>query len=164
MSKTPFILSLGTFTRPNDTTQYTAADLVANSTTAGSVVPLSVAGLLEGGVPSTFEVTRAKIHSSHTTLTNGTFRVHLYVSTPGTPTNGDNGAHLFDTTVARGYVEVALTSVGKAGQYGTAAATQPILITTAAGTLYATLEAAAAYTPKAQEVFGVTLEGYLHTP
>ena len=31
----------GTFTRPTDTTAYTSGDLVGNSTTAGSVVPLS---------------------------------------------------------------------------------------------------------------------------
>lgn len=34
---TPFY----TFTRPADTTQYAAGDLIANSATAASVVPLS---------------------------------------------------------------------------------------------------------------------------
>lgn len=36
-----FSRQTATFVRPNDATQYTAGDLVANNTTAGSVIPMS---------------------------------------------------------------------------------------------------------------------------
>ena len=162
MSKTPFVYSLGQFTRPEDTSAYTAGDLVANSTTAGSVVPLSMSGLLVGGIGGTMEITRAKVRSNHTTPTNGVFRVHIYEDTPGTPTNGDNGAHRCNTVNDRGYIEVTLTTVGSTGQFGAAAATVPIMVRPVSGTIYVTLEANGAYTPASAETFRVDLEGYIH--
>ena len=161
MSKTPFSHSLGQFTRPDNTTPYTAGDLVANSATAGSVVPLSWA-ILRGGQPATLEITRAKVRTNHTTPTNGVFRVHLHSDSPGTPTNGDNGAYRVNSVNARGYIEVTLTTVGATGQFGAAVSSVPIIVQPAAGTLYVTLEANGAYTPASEETFRVDLEGYIH--
>src|SRR5712691_5766738 len=75
-----------TFTRPADTTAYTSGDLVGNSTTAGSVVPISF----------TFPAKRVKLYGAKITksaaaVTNAKFRLHLYKDSP-TPANGDNGA------------------------------------------------------------------------
>jgi hypothetical protein len=161
MSKTPFAYSLGQFTRPANTTPYTAGDVVANSATASAVVPLSWS-LLRGGQPVAFEITRAKVRTNHTTPTNGVFRVHLYNDAPGQPTNGDNGAHRFNTVYNCGYIEVTLTTVGATGQFGVAAASVPIIVQPAAGTLYVTLEVNGAYTPISEETFRVDLEGYIH--
>jgi hypothetical protein len=162
MNRVPFVYSLGQFTRPSDTTQYTAGDLVANSTTAASVVPLSWSGLMSGGKPITLEIVRAKVRTNHTTLTNGVFRVHIHEDSPGTPSNGDNGAHRVNTINDRGYIEVTLTNVGATGQFGSAVATQPLIVTPVGGTLYVTIEANGAYTPASAETFRVDLEGYLN--
>jgi hypothetical protein len=162
MSKTPFSYSLGQFTRPDNTTPYQAGDLVANSATASAVVPLSWSSLLRGGQPVVLEITRAKVRTNHTTLTNGVFRVHLYNDAPGTPSNGDNLGHRFNTVYACGYIEVTLTTVGSTGQYGVAAASVPIIVQPASGTLYATIEVNGAYTPASSETFRVDLEGYIH--
>src|SRR5712691_11966257 len=82
------------FTRPNDTTAYASGDLVANSVTAGSVVPMEIA-IQGNSMPGSTRITRVRLAKSGTTATNANFRVHLYGASP-TPTNGDNGARLTD--------------------------------------------------------------------
>src|SRR3569833_86506 len=78
------------FTRPADTTAYASGDLVANSTTAGSVTPLTFT--LGNTFPQgQLRLTRARIYKSGTTATNANFRLHLYEASP-VPANGDNGA------------------------------------------------------------------------
>src|SRR6185437_974597 len=79
------------FTRPADTTAYATGDLVANSTTAGSVTPLSFTA--PRYATGSGQVRRARLKKSTNTTTNATFRLHLYATSP-TPTNGDNGAWL----------------------------------------------------------------------
>lgn len=78
------------FTRPADTTTYGPADLVANSTTAASVSPLTwgINHFGKGG----FMIRAARLYKSSATVTAASFKIHLFNATPGTPTNGDNGA------------------------------------------------------------------------
>lgn len=85
----------GTLTRPADTTAYAAADLVASSTTAGSVVvpTVTVARIAAGSglIRSTL------LKSNHTTGLNAiNFTVDLWTAAP-TFTNGDNGAYAVAT-------------------------------------------------------------------
>ena len=80
-----------------------------------------------------------------------------------TPSNGDNGAHRFNTLNDRGWIEVTITNVGSTGQFGTAVLTQPLMIQPVAGTIYCTLEANGAYTPANAETFRVDIEGFMHT-
>lgn len=145
------------FTRPNDTTAYASGDLVANSTTAGSVTPLTlrVGRQTAGGM-----IRRVRIVKSGTTTSNATFRLHLYTASP-TPANGDNGA--WSTSGAAGYmgymdVTAANTLAFTDGTAVHAAAGLGTEINYTASTLYGLLEAKAAYTPGAQEVFTVSLE------
>jgi hypothetical protein len=77
------------FTRPADTNVYAHGDLIANSVTAGSVVPMQFALGNTFGVGS-FRLTRAWLTKSGTTNTNATFRIHLFQALP-TVANGDNG-------------------------------------------------------------------------
>jgi hypothetical protein len=148
------------FTRPNDTTAYASGDLVANSTTAGSVTAMSwTAARVAAG---SFFIRRAKFRKSGTGTTNASFRLHLFVASPATITNGDNGAFsvsgvadylgAFDVTADRAFTD---------GAYGTALpiAGSEINVKLASGqTIYGLIEARAAYTPTAQEVFTVDLE------
>lgn len=92
------------FTRPADTSQYAQNDLVANSTTAGSVVPLVWKVPLNGA-----KLWRVNLSKSSTTVTNASFRLHLYKDSP-TAANGDNGA--WSTTVSGylGFIDIVGTS------------------------------------------------------
>lgn len=146
------------FTRPGDTTAYGVGDLVANSTTTASVVPMSFA--LGNAFPqSTYRLTRARLFKSGTSATSANFRIHLYQGLP-VAANGDNGA--WSTTQALNWLgNIDVTSMlaftdGCSGT-GSAAAGSEMYIKGSA-VLYALLEAKAAYTPASAEIFTVTLE------
>jgi len=158
----PIATPTANFMRPADTTAYTAADLVANNTTAGSVTPLSwsTAGRIStlGG-----SIQRARLKKSNTTVTNAAFRLHLYTASP-TCTNGDNGAWLttqsgylgsidLDMSGANGRVFSDAAEVIAAPTHGT-----EINFVPTATTIYGLLAATAAYTPASAEVFTVELE------
>lgn len=138
------------FTRPANTTQYTAADLVANNATAGSVVPLTW-NVGRGGL---------RIKGAHITKTDETdvtaadFSLHLFGSSP-TVANGDNGALSYDYSDKFGDIDfatmVAATDVAWAINTGL----DLNFYTT--GNIYGLIEADGTYTPASAEVFSVTL-------
>lgn len=144
-----------TFTRPGDTTAYAANDLIANSTTAGSVVPMTFALPRNAG----FKLYRASIATSNATVTNGKYNILFFSSAP-TCANGDNGA-------------LSTTAAGYLGQIAVDATTSPTFTDTSVGwstlttyplllvakTVYGLLQATAAYTPTNAETFTVTLTG-----
>ena len=149
-----------TFTRPGDTTAYASGDLVANSTTAGSVVPMSFQLGNAFGI-GVFRLTRARIIKTNTSPTNANFRLHLYQSSP-TPANGDNGA--WSTSAAADWLgNIDVTSMlaftdGCCGTGSTAAGSEMFIRLKAGSTVYGLLEAKAAYTPGNAESFTVVLE------
>jgi hypothetical protein len=148
------------FTRPADTTAYAIGDLVANSVTAGSVVPLTFTLGNSFGVAS-FRLTRARLSKTGTTATNANFRLHLYQSAP-VPANGDNGA--WSTSQGANWLgNIDITSMlaftdGCCGTGSAAAGSEMFIRTASGGTVFGLLEAKAAYTPASGEVFTVTLE------
>lgn len=141
--------STATFTRPTDTTAYASGDLVANSTTAGSVVPMAFT------IPDG-KITQVRLTKSTATATNSNYLLYLFQSSP-TVTNGDNGA--FVPTVSNFLGTVALDQTGSLFATNAAALlslTAPIVTS---GTVYGLLKATAAYTPANAEVYTVTLFG-----
>ena len=81
------------FTRPANTTAYATGQLVANSVTPASVVPMAFK--LDNSFPmGQFRLTRARLFKSGAVITNATFRLHLYQALPATITNGDGGVWL----------------------------------------------------------------------
>lgn len=148
-----------TFTRPSDTTAYASGDLVANSTTAGSVTPMT----FNIGYGNGFKLTRAYVKFNSATVTNAKFRLHLYNSSP-TATNGDNGAWLTTESGYQGAIDVdasVLTfsdSTKAYGIYVNTALNVPMLMSTNS-VLYGLLTATAAYTPTSAEIFIVALLG-----
>jgi len=150
------------FTRPADTTAYAANDLVANSTTAGSVDAMSLTiGRIAAGSAM---LRRAKLHKSGTSVTNANFRVHLFRADPTTVTNGDNGA--FSVSGVADYLGAFDVNIGQAFTDGAAGFGVPtvggeIAIKLASGqVIYALLQALGAYTPASAEVFTLTVEAY----
>lgn len=155
------IVTLGaTFTRPADTIAYASGDLVANNTTAGSVVPLTFTGSTRYNA-GTGMVRRARLHTSSTSITSASFRVHLYDRIP-TIANGDNAAWSTTVTGYLGSFEVVLDKAFSDGAKGIGVPSigSEINFTAAAGdtSVYALIEARAAYTPTSAEVFTLALE------
>lgn len=157
------------FTRPADTTAYASGDLVANSTTAASVVALS----WTVGSPDSRKgfVRRVRMYSDDSDTTNASFRVHFYSANPvsAAPTNGDNGALAVQVSNASylGSVDVTLDrtiNTSDAWGIGVPGAGAEISYDLGATgyTLYALIEARAAYTPASGEVITVVPEIHLY--
>lgn len=155
------------FTRPNDTTAYASGDLVANNTTAGSVTPMSWTA--PRYATGSGQVRRARLKKSGTTVTNASFRLHLYAADPSAATgisNGDNGAWLTKHASYLGSIDIDMQAAGNGRVFSDAAAAPGAVgvgselgFDLASGsTIYGLLEARAAYTPAAQEVFTCELE------
>jgi len=145
------------FTRPGDTTAYASGDLVANSVTAGSVVPLAFTNIGNGPY-RTVQIRRVRISKSTTGVTNAQFRVHLFNALPAV-TSGDNAAIVISVGAAIyiGQVDITMNQSftdGGSGQATTEINTNP----GSSSTIYGLVEARAAYAPGNAEVFTVGLE------
>lgn len=141
------------FTRPADTTAYASGDLVANSTTAGSVVAMTLSVGSAAGVPA--RVRRVRVLADKADATNFNFRVHLFSVLGITCANGDNGA--FSVNKAANYLGQIDVTAGQLFTDG-AMGTSTCDITVPGGLAYALIEARAAYTPASASVVTLMLE------
>jgi hypothetical protein len=141
-----------TMTRPADTTAYAQGDLVANSTTAGSVTPFSFV------IPwkRSCVIRGVSIKKSGTTATNATFKVHIFKDSP-TVANGDNGAISTSYSNKIGVIAPGIMTAHTDSSSTTGYSGNFYVDTDTDRTLYALLEADAAYTPASAETFIVTL-------
>ena len=147
------------FTRPADTTAYASGDLVANSTTAGSVAPMTLTiGRTASGSGSTGMIRRLRLRKSGTSITNASFRVHFYRVSP-TVTNGDNGAWLSNNAANYvGHIDVTFDKAFSDGAAGNGVPAVGTEINFTSQNYYALVEARGAYTPANAEVFTVAAE------
>lgn len=152
-----------TFTRPADTTQYAVGDLIANSTTAGSCQPMRFGPVVEQ-LGHSVRIDAARIFKSGTSVTSAQFRLHLWRASPGTPTNGDNGAIALAGTDYVGAIDVTMDTAWTDGAFGRGLplTNTPMTATPRDGgmQMFGYLEARGTYTPASGEVFTVTLEGF----
>lgn len=157
------------FTRPANTTAYASGDLVANDTTAASVVAMS----WTVGSPDSRKgfIRKVRMWSDDSDTTNASFRVHFYTANPcaTAPTNGDNGAYAVTITNASyiGAVDVTLDrTINNSDAFGigvpNSGAEMNYDLGSTGTTLYALIEARAAYTPASGEVFTVVPEIHLY--
>lgn len=153
---------VGSFTRPSNTTAYASGDLVANSTTAGSVTATEVRGLGHAPAGSAI-VRRVGIRKSGTSTTNASFRVHLFLTGSITAANGDNSA--FSTNNVADYLGYADVTVSQAFTDGSVGFAAPavgsefmVRLEPGSQSIYALIEAQAAYTPASAEVFTVIVD------
>lgn len=158
----------GSFTRPADTTQYSANDLVAGSTSvvAGNTIEIPNAVQHPG---EAFRIDVVRVRKSSISLTAASFRVHLFRAQP-TWTVGDNGAAgaigALQCGVSDhiGYVDVTMdvaSVTASSSAYGKAnPTTGSITIAPLTGTsIYVAVQALSTYTPASAEVFSIGLEG-----
>lgn len=143
------------FSRPANTDAYQDGDLVADNTTAGSVTPLAF-HIGHGGA---FVTGMVLDKTDESEVSNADFSVHLFGSSP-TVANGDNGAISFDnasyigkftfnTMVAATDDAYAFLNYGDSGLPGG--------VFVGYDTVYALIEADAAYGPASGETFTLTL-------
>jgi len=152
---TPF----SSFSRPANTTQYTANDLVADNATAGSVTPLTFSLYRLGGSGI---IRRARLHKTTTTATVATFTLHLFSAAP-TVTNGDNGAFAISSVASLlGSIAIDMSSGAVAGtgslKQFSAATAIGVDFGSLDSTIYGLLVATGAYAPGSGETFTATLE------
>lgn len=147
------------FTRPADTTAYAAGDLIANSTTAGSVVPMSFnVGCSEGLVRAAY------FKSNTTTLPSTTaMRLHLWSQAP-TTSGGDNAAVFASTaglatsTGYLGYIDMSADVWFSDATMGSGVPYPDVHFDLGTGTtLYGLLEATSAITPASEAVITASL-------
>lgn len=150
-------IGTGTFTRPADTTTYASGDLIANSTTAGSVVPLQVAAARVAA--GSFGINRIRMRKTGNGVANALFRVHLFSAAP-TVANGDNGVLLTSGSANYiGSVDVDMTRVNVFNDGAAAQADCGFVVALASGqNIWALIEARGAYAPGNAEQFAVLAE------
>ena len=153
-------LITGTVTLPTGTPTYASGQLMANSATAGSVTPSSLTvGRLSSGSGATGMIRRLRLRKTGTSLTNASFRVHLFNVNTMTFANGDNAA--FSCDKAANYVgkfDVTCDQAFTDGASGNAVPAVGSEVNTFVQTYYFVLEARAAYTRVASEVFTLEFE------
>lgn len=149
-----------TFTRPSNTTQYTAADLVANSGTAGSVVMPSWSFNNDG-----IWLREVRLYKSDPDIVTASFRLWLHGDSAVTFTNGDNGA-LSIATSTLAITSVLATPEFAAADFKSLTGAGDVCIATydeglvyLPSTTYGFMEARDAYTPGSAEVFTIVIRG-----
>lgn len=143
-------------TRPNDTTAYDPGDLVANSTTAGSVVPLRWDF---NAIPTYALIRRVLVTRSNTTAAGAPFRLFLFNAAP-TVANGDNGAFsgAFGQTITATFTGTVNIGGNTNGRFGVLTPESGFAPAVLSGSIWGLLTADGAYTPTANEVFTLRLE------
>lgn len=149
------------FTRPADTTAYAIGDLVANSTTAGSVVALTWTGATITGSGGSGEIAAVTVRADSAAAT---VRVHFFTYAP-TVSNGDNGnlvvSNFASTTSSYyvGYFDVVLqpeATIAGGGILGQSVGGSIPYKLASADSLYALVEARTIFTPTSAGVYIVT--------
>jgi hypothetical protein len=149
-----------TLTRPSNTTAYAIGDLIASSTTAGSItVPSFTAAAFSagGGI-----IRRLRLATNKTSgMGSVAMNVHLWASAP-TFSNGDNGAYAVATGAANylGAFTVTLAQMSD-GAVGVAVPVvgSDVLFRLGSGqSIYWSLELLTAFTPSSGQTFTLTAE------
>ena len=148
----------GTLTRPANTTAYAASQLIASSTTAGSIVvpSFAIANAAGGAI-----IPRVRLSTNATTGWGTTLTLNLWTSAP-TYTNGDGGTYAVATGGASHVAQFncILTQYGDAAQGECQITVNNFaILKLASGTaVYWDLQTTAAATPISGQTFTVTAE------
>lgn len=151
---------LQTFTRPNDITAYTAGDAITNSTSSPAIMSQDLA--VYGATAARFlAITNARVVSS---VKGSGLSCNIWIF-PATfsATNDNSELSIDDTTAALGGIVIPCNN-----NYTTAVNSRAVSdpgywecqLGAASTTLYFCLQAVNGYTPTANEVFTVIMEGF----
>jgi hypothetical protein len=152
------VVTAPTMVRPADTIQYSTGDLVANSTTAGSVVPLEFD---VGGGSGMVRKIRIRTNRTSGGTTSAVFRVFLFRTAP-TVAGGDNAA--FNPANAANFIDAMDVVIneqfsdGAANSSNGAAGEINYSLPDGSTKLFGLVRAGAGYTPASAEQISVALE------
>lgn len=157
-----------TFTRPADTTQYTAGDGVSDATTTATVATFAVSGLSTvvdtGGI-----IKSVALYKSDQDLTNASFQVTFFDTQPvGTGFDDNAQLAITDTEWKRMLNFVQLTTTSDSSNmvtgdaFGKTNCDIPYAYVTGSSPIYVVVSALAAYTPASEEVFTLVIGGVQH--
>lgn len=145
---------VATFTRPSDTTQYTAGDAVSDNTTSATAANFTLLGMGSAGV-----IKSVTLHKTDKDTTGADFDVYFFTTQPDGTTYEDNAAEaitdaVFQTCV--GFVSLTASSDGRSMALGDVYCKTnldlPYLIDSGSS-LYFVVVARGTYTPASAEVF-----------
>lgn len=154
------------FTRPADTTAYTAQDGVSNATSAASILTFvsnhaddTQGRSLQNG--ASYQIKSAKLTKSTNSTTNASF--DLYVFTSGvvaTNDNSENGMLYINKHVRVGKIAFTLATAGTTNSTCAEQVVTDVNHTFKAikGNIFGQLVATGAYTPGSAEIFFIELE------
>jgi hypothetical protein len=140
-------------TRSANTTAYATGQLVANTTSAGSVTPLALtAARVSGG---SGVIRKVRLLKASTSLSNASFRIHFFNSPPTVGAGDGSTLTLTGVNYYLGSADVTMDRAFTDGAWGAADLSfTDISFKLASGqTVYAFIEASAAYVPASAEVF-----------
>lgn len=149
----------GTFTRPANTTAYTAGDVVSNNAT--TTTPLTLSGVTRANGQSVY-LMGLRIETDQKSITPR-FRIHFF-STSGATVAADNAAYkelYADASLRRGHVDLLAMTTATDTTNSTMSRSEdftirrPICLATADTALYVVLETLDAFTPTSGESFTV---------
>lgn len=154
------IVAGGSFARPTNTTAYSSGQLVGNSVTAGSIVPITCTLARKTG--GTGVITGIRLSKTTSNLVNASFRVHLFKNSPTTAV-GDGGTFAGSingvAAICLGYYDLTMDQAYSDGAKGFVAASGKVFDTVGGSqNLYALIEARGAYTPGNGETFALAVE------
>lgn len=146
------------FTRPNDTVQYAALDVVSNSTSAPAVITFTGMARTAG---ASGRILSARHIKNNTTTAATSFRLWLY-RTPPTPINDNAQFPLLwaNRTNRLGFIDFSHTTQGTGSDSSSSLVTFAgfdYICDAALTDLYGILTATAAYQPAAQEIHFIEL-------
>lgn len=148
------------FTRPANTTAYAAGQLMANSTTAASVVVPSFTRFSKSG---SYYPVGVILQKSGSSATNASFRVHLYNTQPTISTTGDGGTYNSVVNGNAGWLgsyDGTMVASHADGCSVTCTPTEGLIDGYADGqnpTVWALVEVRGAYTPTSGEIITLRL-------
>lgn len=144
---------------PAASAAYVSGDLIANSATAGSVLPLTLA--VSRTVDKSGMIRRVRVKTTDAAFAGATVRVHFYKASP-TCTNGDSAAWLTTESTYLGSADVTLDKHFSDSEKGLGAPNtgSEINFTPDSGTanIYALVEARSSVTGTAAKTMTVTAE------
>lgn len=157
------VVASASFTRPADTTAYTAKDTVSNSTSVPTVLTFSNLARIAGG---SGYITKARLLTNQSTNT-ARFRLHLYHTAPTAINDNSPFTLLWANRAIRvGYIDFDAATTEGTGSDSASALNSVIRLafscTSASRTLYGALEAIDAFTPASGQEFFAELTAELN--
>lgn len=155
-------LFTASFTRPANTTAYTAEDAVNDNTSTPHIMSFSSSEVTMMAGQDII-IKSLKVTTDNATVTNGSFRLYLCKSSQTITADNTPQTLLYANRANRiGYIDFTLATGGSGSDCGEAVITgETIPFKLTSGSFYGYLVAKAAYTPASGQNFNLEVEAHI---